>query len=174
MFCRVLLYHWLIILLCLLPPDHLICTQLYSFLLWEAAICQVQTFWILILRHIFVWYNNHYMKGSIVVFTCLNNFAYHLINLGFTLIFIFLHSFDISSWSLSSQRSYLCFIVSFLLWMSHWGLYSLWINIIPWYWVAYASSQIFILRVNCNTIHCSVVTVWKTSQVWHGISSTCT
>ena len=116
---------------------------------------------ILILLDIFVWYNNPYMKGNIIEFPPLNNFACHFINLGFIWIYRFLQRFGISSWWLCSHRRYLCFSVSFLCWVSHWVLCGFWIYSSPEYRVACAISYICSLIVNYDRIKCCVITVRK-------------
>ena len=118
-----------------------------------------------------MWYNNPYLKENIIGFTPLNKFSYQSINLGFTFIFSFLNSLGIKSWWFSSNRRYLDFSVSFLFWISHWGLYSLWRNIIPWSRVAYDSINIFSLIVSHNIIHCCAITVCKTDHWLQGIST---
>ena len=111
-------------------------------------------------------YENTYLKGNIIGIHPLNNFYYHFINLGFTFICRLLHIFGLSSWCFPSIRRSFRFIKSFLSWMSHWLLCSLWINSSPWYGFSCAICHIGSLRVNHNIINCSIITVWKTSQVW--------
>ena len=108
-----------------------------------------------------MWYNNHYLKGSIIWFTPPGNYAYHFINISFTFICTFLKIFGISSWYLSSHRSYLVFSVSFLFWMSHWGLCGFWSNNSPCYRFTCTRSQIFSLRVKYDIIQCCLFTVFK-------------
>ena len=133
----------------------------------------IQKLWTPILLHLFVWYENPYLKGNFIGFPPLNTFSYHFINLGFTFIWGFLYSFGLSSCCFSSHRHSLIFGIYFLFWMSHWVLCSFWSNIIPWYLFACDIHQTGSLRVNHNIIHCIVVTVIKTAQGWQVISSTC-
>ena len=91
----------------------------------------------------------------------------------FTFICSFFHSFGISYWWLYIHRRYLGFSVSLIFWMSHWVLWSFWINNSPWYRVSSSRSHICSLTFNYNIIYCCVFKVLKTDQGWQGISSTC-
>ena len=93
-----------------------------------------------------MWYNNYYLKVNIIGFPPLNKFAYHFINLGITFACRLFHRFVISSWWLSSHRSYLGYSASFLFCMSHWVKFSLWINFSPWSSVIFVASELTIIK----------------------------
>ena len=95
-----------------------------------------------------------YLKDNIMWVTTLNNDAYHFINPGFTLICRLLHIFGISFWYFSSHRRWFSFSISLLFWMSHWGLWILWIHSSTSFGVSCDRSQIGSLIVNNNITHC--------------------
>ena len=121
----------------------------------------------------FVWYGKPQLKCNIIGFPSLNNFSYHFINLCLNFFLGFFHNFSISSFCFHSHKYYFRFSIHFVFYIIHWGLWNVWINIIPWNRFSCAIIHIDSLWVNHNRIHCCFIAVLRTSQWWKLISSTC-
>ena len=111
--------------------------------------------------HIFVLYNNPYLKVNTIVLPPLNNFTYHFINLGFNFIYSFIYILCKSSLLLSCHSISFVLSISFLFCIIPWVLWSFWSNSSPLYKFSCDRIHIWSLICNHDMIHCCVVAVWK-------------
>ena len=105
--------------------------------------------------------------------THLNKFYLQFINIGFIFLCGFFHRLGLSYWLFSSHRRPFRLSISFIFWMSHWELFSFWINGTPLSVFACYISHIGSLIVNHNRDHFCVITVWQTSRILKVISRNC-